>query len=136
MVPKPGGSAAALAGTKPKLLRDMRRTLHFHFNPNAPVDVELDRLLQWGKTLGVAMLIEFDREIFISDFGRDLTNPSTKGNGRKIMSALLGLAAHTGIVVETSYMTEEMKLGAYYRTFVLDRKSVDSGTSRPEPLLP
>src|SRR3546814_9926656 len=70
----------------------MRRTLHFHFNPNAPVDVELDRLLQWGKTLGVAMLIEFDREIFISDFGRDLTKPSTKGNGRKILSALIGLA--------------------------------------------
>src|SRR3546814_1696524 len=95
MVPKPGGSAAALAGTKPKLLRDMRRTLHFHFNPNAPVDVELDRLLQWGKTLGVAMLIEFDREIFISDFGRDLTKPSTKGNGRKILSALIRSEEHT-----------------------------------------
>src|SRR3546814_3784585 len=63
------------------------------------------------------MLIEFDREIFISDFGRDLTKPSTKGNGRKILSALIGLADHHGIVVETSYMTEEMKLGAYYRSF-------------------
>src|SRR3546814_8559579 len=95
----------------------LRLASFFHFNPNAPVDVELDRLLQWGKTLGVAMLIEFDREIFISDFGRDLTKPSTKGNGRKILSALIGLADHHGIVVETSYMTEEMKLGAYYRSF-------------------
>src|SRR3546814_9602604 len=68
----------------------------------------LDRLLQWGKTLGVAMLIEFDREIFISDFGRDLTKPSTKGNGRKTLPALIGLADHHGIVVETSYLTEEL----------------------------
>lgn len=91
--------------------------MHFLFDPDAAIESELDRLLAWSETIGVRLLIEFDREIFISDLGRDLDTPSTKGNGRIVLNALIGLADHHQVVVETSYMTDEVKLGAYYRSF-------------------
>ena len=91
--------------------------MHFLFELSAPIEAELDRLLQWSETLGVRLLIEFDREIHISDFGRDLDVPSTKGNGRIVLNALIALADHHGVVVETSYITEQARLGAYYQSF-------------------
>lgn len=94
-----------------------RLALPFQFDPKAPVDEQLENLLTWAETLGVRMLLEFDGPIFISSFGRDVGNSATKGNGRTVLGALFQIADHHGIKVETSYLKEEIALGAYYRSF-------------------
>jgi hypothetical protein len=78
---------------------------------------EINKLIAWGGGLGVAIQVEIDGQIFISDFGRNLDDPSTKGNGRLVLDALLAIGDRYVVSIETSYMTDEPKLGEYYRSF-------------------
>lgn len=81
------------------------------------VHSDVDQLVSWSAKLGVSIQVEIDDAIFISDFGRNCDDASTKGNGRLVLDALLHIADRHQVRTETSYMSDEPKLGAYYRSF-------------------
>lgn len=96
--------------------------MNFDLDPAASLDAELDRLLDWANQIGVNFLIERDfwtsaNTIFISDFGRTMEDPSTKGHGKIALNALLRLADARQAIVETSYVSDLPALGVYYQSF-------------------
>lgn len=89
----------------------------FEIDKTAGFEPEISRMFDWGRDLGVSMEIEIDRNLLITDFGRDLSKPATKGNGRLFLAKFLELTDLHGVNVETSYVTDEAGLLTYYESF-------------------
>lgn len=71
-------------------------------------------------SLKVGIEHEYDeggQDLFICDLGRDLSDPSTKGNGAKILNMLCSLVDAHGLTMSISHMTDEPGLGTYYARF-------------------
>jgi hypothetical protein len=83
------------------------------------VDAELLHIEGWAETLGVSISMERDENgaLFLSDLARERSDASTRGNGARVMEKLCELADAHGLPFETSYMTDEPGLRAYYERF-------------------
>lgn len=105
--------------TKNIMLSGVPSTSNELYRPmdHSVVHSDVDQLISWSAKLGVSIQVEIDDAIFISDFGRNCDDASTKGNGRLVLDALLRIADRHQVRTETSYMTDEPKLGVYYRSF-------------------
>lgn len=86
----------------------------------ATLSSEVDRIIAWASTLGVSICIDIDAcggFLHVPDIGRDTSNPSTKGNGKIVLDAVIALAEQNRLAVELEHMTDEPRLGEYYRSF-------------------
>ncbi len=81
---------------------------------------EVDQIIAWASTLGVSISIDIDGcadLLHVPDIGRDTSNPSTKGNGKLVLDAVIALAEQHRLVVELEHMSDEPRLAEYYRSF-------------------
>ena len=83
------------------------------------IEAEVVHITGWAKTLGVSVHVEIDDDgnLFMSDLGRDLDDPSTKGNGAIVIGRLCEVADAYGLVFDTSHMSDEPDLTRYYARF-------------------
>lgn len=86
----------------------------------ATLTSEVDRIIAWASTLGVSISIDIDAcggFLHVPDLCRDTSDPSTKGNGKTVLDAVIALAEQNRLAVEIEHMTDEPRLGEYYRSF-------------------
>lgn len=83
------------------------------------IDAEILHVTGWAETLGVSVSVERDddRNLFMSDIGRNRSDPGTRGNGALVIGKLCEVADAFCLSFETSHMTDEPGLGRYYAQF-------------------
>lgn len=97
------------------------------------IDRTADQLENFAEELGCSIGITVDDELFhVYDLARlNLKDPSTKGNGMKLLSAVCDKADRLGISIDIEHMTDESKLGELYSSlgFVVYDRSIAGITS-------
>ncbi|AXK43932.1 hypothetical protein [Erythrobacter aureus] len=86
----------------------------------ATLTSEVDRIIAWASTLGVSICIDIDAcagLLHVPSLFRETSDPSTKGNGKTVLDAVIALAENHRLTIEIEHMTDEPRLGEYYRSF-------------------
>lgn len=76
---------------------------------------ELTFISQSALDLGVEIDFEYDGCIHVPSIARDRSNPTTKGNGKKVLNVVITLADRHKLEIQLEYVTFETKLGDYYQ---------------------
>lgn len=50
-------------------------------------------LSQWAEQHGVSIQVETDQNLFVSDIGRERSDPASKGNGALVLRRLFDIAS-------------------------------------------